>query len=412
MPYYRHVGEIPRKRHTQFRQPDGSLYAEELMGVEGFSADSSLLYHRHLPTAIVESEVCQAPAWSRSPNLPLKPRHLRTHKLDGGGPAGSDPVQGRQHLLANDDCRISYAVADRPSPLYRNAIGDECLYVESGSARLESTFGGLELVEGDYAIVPTSVIHRIVPTGPDPVRTLVIEATGHIGPPHRYLSARGQHLEHAPYCERDLRGPAEPLLVDGEDVDVYVQHRGRTGPVWTRMRYARHPFDVVGWDGCLYPWALSIHDFEPITGRVHQPPPVHQTFEGPRFVICSFVPRKVDYHPLAIPVPYNHHNVDSDEVLFYTGGNYAARRGSGIEQGSISLHPGGFTHGPQPGAPDRSIGVEFFDELAVMVDTFRPLDLGDAALACEDVGYAWTWSGRSSGGPGTTGDPGVDPATG
>jgi homogentisate 1,2-dioxygenase len=386
MPYYRSVGDVPRKRHTQFRQPDGSLYAEELMGQEGFSSDSSLLYHRHLPTAIVAADEFTPAPWSRQPNLPLKPRHLRTHKLDVGG---GDPVLGRQHLLANDDCRISYAVADRPSPLYRNAIGDECVYVEAGRARVETVFGALDVGEGDYVIIPTSVIHRIVPVD-GLLRTLVIEATGHIGPPRRYLSVRGQLLEHAPYCERDLRGPSEPLASDETDVEVLVQHRRG----WTRYVYANHPFDVVGWDGCLYPWVFSIHDFEPITGRVHQPPPVHQTFEGPNFVICSFVPRKVDYHPLAIPVPYNHHNVDSDEVLFYTGGNYEARRGSGIEQGSMSLHPGGFTHGPQPGSVERAIGVDYFDELAVMVDTFRPLDLCEPALAVEDTGYAWTWARR------------------
>ncbi|MEV0717038.1 cupin domain-containing protein [Asanoa sp. NPDC050611] len=387
MPYYRSVGEVPRKRHTQFRQPDGSLYAEELMGQEGFSSDSSLLYHRAMPTAIVAAEEFDPPAWTRTPNRPLKPRHLRTHKLDT---AGADPVLGRAHLLANDDVRISYVTADRPSPLYRNAVGDECLYVEAGALRVESTFGVLDATAGDYVIIPTSVIHRLVPTGESPVRLLAIEATGHIGPPKRYLSVRGQFLEHAPYCERDIRGPSAPMLADGEDVEVLVQHRRG----WTKHVYARHPFDVVGWDGHLYPWAFSIHDFEPITGRVHQPPPVHQTFQGPNFVICSFVPRKVDYHPLSIPVPYNHHNVDSDELLFYTGGNYEARRGSGIEQGSMSLHPSGFTHGPQPGAAERSIGIDYFDELAVMVDTFRPLDLCDAALSCEDTGYAWTWSGR------------------
>lgn len=399
MPYYRCVGEVPRKRHTQFRQPDGSLYAEELMGQEGFSSDSSLLYHRHRPTAIVSAEEFTPPAWSRVPNLPLKARHLRTHKLDVGS---ADPVLGRQPLLANDDVRISYVAADQPSPLYRNAIGDECLYVESGAAQIESQFGILGVTAGDYVIIPTSVVHRIVPIPPEPLRMLAIESTGHIGPPKRYLSVRGQFLEHAPYCERDIRGPSEPLLVDEEEVEVYVRHRARTdrpggdGTAWTRHVYAHHPFDVVGWDGCLYPWAFSIHDFEPITGRVHQPPPVHQTFEGPNFVVCSFVPRKVDYHPQAIPVPYNHHNVDSDEVLFYTGGNYEARRGSGIEQGSISLHPAGLTHGPQPGAVERSIGVDFFDELAVMVDTFRPLDLCTAALSCEDSAYAWSWSRNSA----------------
>jgi len=388
MPYYRSVGEVPPKRHTQFRQSDGSLYAEELMGQEGFSSDSSLLYHRYLPTAIVAAEEYDPAPVVRTPNRPLKPRHFATHKLDS---SGADAVLGRQHLLANDDVRMSYVVADRPSPLYRNAIGDECLYVEAGAATVETTFGTLEAREGDYVIIPTSVIHRIVPTG-GPVRLLTIEATGHIGPPKRYLSVRGQFLEHSPYCERDIRGPDSPSTVDGEDVEVYVQHRRG----WTRYVYAHHPFDVVGWDGCLYPWAFSVHDFEPITGRVHQPPPVHQTFQGPNFVICSFVPRKVDYHPLSIPVPYNHHNVDSDEVLFYTGGSYEARRGSGIGQGSISLHPSGFTHGPQPGAVERALGVDFFDELAVMVDTFRPLDLCEPALSCEDTGYAWTWARRSA----------------
>jgi homogentisate 1,2-dioxygenase len=386
VPYYRQVGEVPRKRHTQFRKPDGSLYAEELMGVEGFSGDSALLYHEHLPTAIVDSSVHEAPQWTRWPNRPLKPRHFVTHKLDS---SGADAVTGRQHLLVNADVRISYAVADRPSPLYRNAIGDECVYVESGVGRFESVFGSLDLGPGDYLVIPTSTTYRIVPDGP--LRTLAVEASGHISPPRRYLSAKGQFLEHAPYCERDLRGPIGPLVETGEDVEVLVQHRQG----WSRLTYAHHPFDVVGWDGCLYPYVFDIADFEPITGRVHQPPPVHQTFEGPNFVVCSFVPRKVDYHPLAVPVPYNHANVDSDEVMFYCGGNYEARRGSGIGPGSISLHPGGFTHGPQPGAVERALGAEAFDELAVMVDTFRPLELCEPALECEDPGYAWTWSGRS-----------------
>ncbi|GGJ97770.1 homogentisate 1,2-dioxygenase [Pilimelia anulata] len=384
MPHYRSLGEVPRKRHTQFRKPDGGLYAEELMGQEGFSSDSSLLYHRHAPTAITAAEAYTPPAWSRQPNRPLKPRHLVTHKLDS---SGTDAVLGRQHLLANDDVRVSYVLADTPSPLYRNAIGDECLYIEAGTARVETSFGVLDAVPGDYVLIPTSTIYRVVPTG-GPVRILGIEASGHIGPPKRYLSVRGQYLEHSPYCERDIRGPAELIQVDATDVDVLVQHRRG----WTKHTYAQHPFDVVGWDGHQYPWIFSIHDFEPITGRIHQPPPAHQTFAGPNFVICSFVPRKVDYHPLAIPVPYNHHNVDSDEMLFYTGGNYEARRGSGIGQGSISLHPSGFTHGPQPGAAERSIGADYFDELAVMVDTFRPLDLCEPALACEDDNYAWTWN--------------------
>jgi homogentisate 1,2-dioxygenase len=387
MPYYRQVGELPPKRHTQFRRPDGGLYAEELMGADGFSAESALLYHEHLPTAIVDSRVWEEPAEALTANHPLLPRHLRTSKLDTGS---ADPITGRQLLLANDDVRISYAVADRPSPLYRNAVGDECVYVESGSATVETVFGALTARQGDYVLLPTSTTHRWVPTGDAPLRTLAVQAGGHIGAPRRYLSPRGQFLESAPYCERDLRGPTEPLQASGSDVEVLVRHRAGTSV----LTYADHPFDVVGWDGCLYPYTFNVADFEPITGRVHQPPPVHQTFEGPRFVICSFVPRKVDYHPLAVPIPYNHANVDSDEVLFYAGGDYEARRGSGIEQGSISLHPSGFTHGPQPGAVERALGAERFEELAVMVDTFRPLSLAPAGLACEDPGYAWTWSGR------------------
>ena len=384
MPYYRRVGEVPHKRHTQFHRPDGGLYAEELMGVEGFSSDSALLYHRHIPTAITAAEAVAREPDPLTPNHPLKPRHLRTHALKTGG----DIVDARQLLMANDDVRLSYVAADEPSPLYRNAIGDEVVYVESGTGRFESVYGAIEVAQGDYVVIPTSTTHRWVVTGSDALRVLVIEATGHIAPPKRYLSTRGQFLEHAPYCERDLRGPEEPLLVDGSDVDVLVRHR--TG--LTRMTYAHHPFDVVGWDGHLYPYAFNISDFEPITGRIHQPPPVHQTFEGPNFVVCSFVPRLFDYHPQGIPAPYNHANVDSDEMLFYVGGDFMSRKGAGIELGSISLHPSGFTHGPQPGSVEASIGKESTDELAVMVDTFRPLHLGPAAIDSEDPDYAWTWA--------------------
>ena len=391
MPHYRAVGEIPRKRHIQFRKPDGSLYAEELMGVEGFSSDSALLYHENPPTAIVEAVAVDEPAQQLAPNHPLKPRHFKTHKLDVGS---ADVVTGRQLLLGNDDVRISYAVADTASPLYRNAAGDELVYVEAGAATVETVFGALHVGSGDYVVLPTSTTHRWSPQGEEPLRVLTIEARGHVAPPKRYLSAKGQFLEHAPYCERDLRGPEGPLVVDvahDAQTDVLVRHR--TG--CTRYTYAHHPFDVVGWDGCLYPYAFSIHDFEPITGRLHQPPPVHQTFEGPGFVICSFVPRLFDYHPQSIPAPYNHANVDSDEVLFYVGGDFMSRKGAGIELGSISLHPSGFIHGPQPGSVEASIGKERTDEYAVMIDTFRPLALGDAALACEDTGYAWTWVGSA-----------------
>ncbi|MCO1579562.1 homogentisate 1,2-dioxygenase [Crossiella sp. SN42] len=390
MPYYRAVGSIPQKRHTQFRDPDGKLYAEELMGVEGFSSDSALLYHRHLPTAIVNAEVVAEWRGTTTANQPLKPRHFRTQELKWDAPAEVDAVTGRRLLFGNADVAICFTAPTTASPLYRNAFGDELLYVQTGAAVIETIYGPLAVADGDYMVIPTSCTYRVVPQGGEQLRLLVLEATGHIGPPKRYLSNKGQFLEHAPYCERDQRGPTEPLLVEGTDVEVLVRHR--TG--LTRFTYANHPFDVVGWDGCLYPWAFNIRDFEPITGRVHQPPPVHQTFEGPNFVVCSFCPRKVDYHPLAVPVPYNHANVDSDELMFYVGGNYEARKGSGIGIGSMSLHPSGCTHGPQPGAVEASLGADYFDETAVMVDTFRPLELGEAAQDCEDPRYAWSWAKR------------------
>lgn len=395
MAHYRRLGDVPPKRHTQHRDEQGALRFEELMGEEGFSADSSLLYHRNLPSAIVDSQVWELPDQTTTPNHPLTPRHLKLHDLfTAETAAAADVVTGRRLVLGNADVRISYVVAERESPLYRNGIGDEIVYVESGSATVETVFGALEATSGDYVLIPRATTHRWVPHGGEPLRAYAIEGGGHIAPPKRYLSRFGQLLEHAPYCERDLHGPTEPLLREGTDVEVLLKHRGSTGIVGTRLVYPQHPFDVVGWDGCLYPLTFSVHDFEPITGRVHQPPPVHQAFEGENFVICNFVPRKVDYHPLSIPVPYYHSNVDSDEIMFYCGGNYEARKGSGIGQGSVSVHPGGHSHGPQPGAYERSIGVEFFDELAVMVDTFRPLELGEGGLACDDGKYAWTWAGR------------------
>jgi homogentisate 1,2-dioxygenase len=388
MPYYRRVGEIPPKRHTQFRAPDGQLYAEELMGTEGFSSSSSLLYHRRPPTALVAAEAVAEKDPGLGPNEPLLPRHLRTGTL----PAGGDLVADRTLLLANASVRLLVAQPTQSSGLYRNAMGDEVVYLRQGSARLDSVFGSLECHAGDYVVVPTSTTHRWTVEAGEPTHALILEARGHVGPPDRYLSATGQFLEHSPYCERDLHAPDEPLVVDGADADKPVEVLVRQRDGLTRYRYAHHPFDVVGWDGCLYPYRLSIHDFEPVTGRVHQPPPVHQTFAGPRFVVCSFVPRKLDYHPLAVPVPYNHANVDSDEVLYYCAGDFTSRKGAGIEPGSISLHPAGFIHGPQPGSVERALGQEATDEMAVMLDTFDPLLLADGARACDDADYAWSWA--------------------
>ncbi|MGF1425883.1 homogentisate 1,2-dioxygenase [Kitasatospora sp. LaBMicrA B282] len=401
MAYYRTVGTVPPKRHTQHRNEAGGLYYEELMGEEGFSSDSSLLYHRAIPSALVDSRVWALPEGKPEPNHPLKPFHFKLHDLFPGEEwRQTDAVRGRRVVLSNADVRIAYVACGQASPLYRNAIGDECVYVESGSGTVETVFGSLAVGQGDYVIMPRATTHRWLPAGDEPLRLYAIEANSHITPAKRYLSKYGQLLEHAPFCERDLRGPVGPLLAEpGEaeqDTEIYVKHRGNgsSGIAGTVFVTPSHPFDVVGWDGCLYPYAFNISDYEPITGRIHQPPPAHQVFEGNNFVICNFVPRKVDYHPLSIPVPYYHSNVDSDEVMFYCGGDYEARKGSGIGQGSISLHPGGHTHGPQPGAYERSIGAEFFDELAVMVDTFRPLEVAEGGRASDDGTYAWSWSGR------------------
>lgn len=386
MPYFRSVGDVPNKRHVRTAKPGGGLVFEELTGEEGFSGESSLLYHLSSPSAIVAAEPADDGRAPFVPNTPLLPRHLRTPLL----PAGGDAVTARQPLLGNGDLALAWVSADRTSPLYRNALGDELAYVQEGAAVLESVFGRLAAGPGDYVIVPRSTTHRWAVADGGYVELLVIEARGHIRPPRRYLSPAGQFLEHAPYCERDLRTPDGPLLdpVEGP-VDVLVRHRDGLSV----HRHARSPLDVIGWAGCLYPWALSIHDFEPIVGSIHQPPHVHQTFQGEGFVVCSFVPRPYDFHEGAVKVPYHHSNVDSDEVLFYSDGDFMSRAGSGIGIGSISLHPSGFVHGPQPGSVERAADQDRTEELAVMIDTFRPLDLAPAALAIADDQYPWTWAG-------------------
>ena len=391
MPYYRSVGDVPAKRHTFARSEagDGGRLAEELMGEEGFSASSSLLYHRHSPSAIIGAEAMFVDRSPLSDNEPLTPMHLRAPQLRAGG----DLVRGRRVLLGNRSVTVCWAVADRTSDLYRNAAGDELVFVQSGVGVLESVFGRLPVRAGDYVVVPASTTHRWVVDGGGPLAALVMEATGHVDVPARYLTATGQLKEGAPFCERDLRAPTEPLVVDvdraARGVPVLVRHRRG----WSRHCHATHPFDVVGWDGCLYPYAFSIKDFEPIVGRVHQPPPVHQTFAGPGFVVCSFVPRLFDFGPDAVKVPYHHANVDSDEVLFYSSGDFMSRKGAGIAAGSLTLHPAGFVHGPQPGSVEASMDEDRTDETAVMLDTFEPLQVSEDARSVADPDYAWTWAG-------------------
>lgn len=384
MSFYVKVGDVPRKRHTWHRSPQGDRLAEELMGEEGFRGASSLLYHLHSPSAITGVEPAEVSRSPLAPNQPLRPWHIRPPRE---APGGADLVTGREVLLGNDNVTICRVTADRTSELYRNAAGDEVVYLQSGTALFESVFGSIETTEGDYVLIPASTTHRWVLSGR--VEALVVEAAGHVSVPGRYLTSRGQLREGAPFSERDIRPPQGPLVAE-DNGPTSVLVRTRAG--WTRHCHAHHPFDVVGWDGCAWPFALSIRDFEPIVGRIHQPPPVHQTFEGPGFVVCSFVPRPFDFDPDAVKVPYHHANVDSDEVLFYSGGSFMSRRGAGIGIGSLTLHPAGFVHGPQPGSVEASVDAERTDETAVMLDTFSPLMLSAAARESADEGYAWSWA--------------------
>lgn len=382
MPYYYRLGEIPHKRHTQFRKPEGGLYREEVMGLEGFSGVQSILYHHYLPPRVAEVEELGSVKVEYTDFGPLRHRAFRTAEM----PRGGDPVAARRVLLGNQDVTLGISLPTRSMDyFYRNAQAYEVWFTHEGTGTLHTQFGALPFGPGDYLVIPYGTTWRMNLKG-DQARFLVIEAPSQVEPPNRYRNRYGQLLEHAPYCERDIRPPQvlETFTERGE-FEVRVKVRDRI----TRHILDHHPFDVVGWDGYLYPWAFSIHDFEPITGSLHQPPPVHQTFQGHNFVVCSFVPRLFDYHPQAIPAPYNHSNVNSDEVIYYAEGDFMSRRG--INQYDITLHPSGLPHGPQPGATEASIGKQRTDELAVMVDTFNPLQVALAALEFERPEYMASW---------------------
>jgi homogentisate 1,2-dioxygenase len=383
MTYYRRVGDVPKKRHSQFRDESGRLFAEELVGEEGFFHDSSLLYHLHTPNVLLAAEPVDVPALTSGavPHSPLLPRRMQTHDLSAGG----DAVTGRRTLLANDDLRISYFVGREPSSLFRDASCDELVFVESGTAVLESVYGPLPVHTGDYVVVPMGCVHRWIPEGGE-VRLFVVEARSHVRVPARYLSPRGQLLETAPYHERDLRAPVAPLVVDDGPAEVLVRHRDGV----TCHTFAHHPFDVVGWDGCVYPYALSIYDFEPIVKRFHAPPPVNETFSAKGFVVCSFCPRPVDFDPNAIPAPYAHSAIDCDEVMFFVSGVYTIR--PDVRPGTLTFHPAGFVHGPAPGGIEASLQKSVHEEYAVMIDTFEPLSLGEASEECAEPEYYLGWS--------------------
>lgn len=382
MPFYHKLGQIPHKRHTQFRKPDGGLYREEVMGLEGFSGLQSILYHYYLPPRVRQVEDLGPVKTEYADYGALRHRAFRSEDI----PAGGDAVAARRTLLGNKDVTLGLS---RPSQsmdyFYRNAQAYEVWFVHEGAGRLHSQFGQLPFRPGDYIVIPFGVTWQISLEAPE-ARFFVIEAPSQIEPPNRYRNKYGQLLEHAPYSERDIRLPEEleTHTEDGE-FEVRVKVRDRL----TRHSLDHHPLDVVGWDGYLYPWIFSIHDFEPITGRIHQPPPVHQTFQAHNFVVCSFVPRLFDYHPEGIPAPYNHSNVNSDEVIYYCDGNFMSRKG--IDKYDITLHPSGLPHGPQPGATEASIGKTATDELAVMVDTFNPLQVAVAALEMEKSDYMRSW---------------------
>lgn len=382
MPFYAKLGEIPHKRHTQFRKPDGGLYREEVMGLEGFHGIQSILYHHFLPPRVLKTEYMGSTKVEYADFGAIRHRAFTTSPV----PAGGDAVSARRILLGNNDVTLGVS---RPTQnmdyFYRNAQAYEVWFVHEGHGKLHTQFGVLPFEPGDYIVIPYGTTWQMKLDSSES-RFFIIESPSQIEPPKRYLNKFGQLLEHSPYCERDIRVPEIiETFTDRGEFEVRIKVRDGI----TRHILDYHPFDVVGWDGFLYPWIFNIRDFEPITGRIHQPPPVHQTFAGWNFVVCSFVPRLFDYHPDGIPAPYNHSNVNSDEMIYYCDGNFMSRKG--IDRYDVTLHPSGLPHGPQPGATESSIGKEKTEELAVMVDTFNPLHIAVDALELEKDEYQDSW---------------------
>ena len=383
MPHYFSLGKIPHKRHTQFRKTNGELYAEELVSTHGFSSVYSLIYHAHPPTMIKDVgksyPVAPAVAYQRS----LKHQSFEGFEIK----PENDFLESRKAVLVNNDVHISLAAPKNSMTdyYYKNADADEVLFIHEGNGILKTIYGSLEFGYGDYLIIPRGTIYQLH-FHSIANRMLVVESFSAIEIPKRYRNQYGQLEEHAPYSERDVRCPQDLETHDEHgDFNIIIKKEGMMYP----YVYATHPFDAVGWDGNLYPWAFSIHDFEPINGRVHLPPPTHQTFEAHNFVICSFVPRMYDYHPLAIPVPYNHSNIDSDEVLYYVDGDFMSRKS--VSRGMITLHPGGIPHGPHPGTVEKGIGQKETKELAVMIDTFKPLQITEEAIKIMSPDYYKSW---------------------
>lgn len=383
MPHYKKLGSIPAKRHIQFRKSDGSLYSEQLVSTAGFSDIYSLLYHNYPPTLVKQA----GEAIDVTPEIAIE-QNLRNRSFLGFNiPQKDDYLESRIPVLVNQDVTIYLAAPKQSltSYFFKNSGADEMIFVHHGEGKLKTAYGNIRFYAGDHLIIPRGSIYQIE-FKTEENRLFIVESYHPFRYPKRYINNMGQLLEHAPYCERDIRGPEE-LEVHDEigEFKVIIKRKDFIFP----YVYASHPFDVVGWDGCHYPYAFSIHDFEPITGRVHQPPPVHQTFETDKFVMCAFVPRLYDYHPQSIPAPYNHSNVDSDEVLYYVDGDFMSRKS--VEKGQITLHPLGIPHGPHPGAVEKSIGKTGTDEIAVMVDTFNPLKITRQALEIEDTKYHLSW---------------------